>query len=194
MKTTVQQIIGNWDVGYTLDKHTISSTFLGNDANGRPHFDTKRTEVGEAVFLLKYRDDFSQVPGLAREIQTTLCPNFPNIGLVIPMPPSKIRPTQPVTEVAKQLAALIGVSAFEKILLKTPTGKALKDIGSKAEKAEALQGAITLNDQIAGDGRWNALIVDDLYDSGATLEAACAVLRTYPKIGKIYVAALTRKT
>jgi hypoxanthine phosphoribosyltransferase len=49
------------------------------------------------------------------------------------------------------------------------------------------------NGEITTDGRWNVLVVDDLFDSGASMDAACAVLRKYPKVGKIYVAALTWK-
>lgn len=50
-----------------------------------------------------------------------------------------------------------------------------------------------LNPQITNEGRWNALLVDDLHDSGATLDEACRVLRTYEKIGSIYVATMTWK-
>lgn len=39
----------------------------------------------------------------------------------------------------------------------------------------------------------DALVLDDLFDSGASMKAACSVLRTYAKIDKIFVAALTWK-
>jgi hypoxanthine phosphoribosyltransferase len=39
----------------------------------------------------------------------------------------------------------------------------------------------------------NALVLDDLFDSGASMEAACTVLRTYAKIDKIFIAAFTWK-
>ncbi|WP_454743965.1 hypothetical protein [Cupriavidus necator] len=85
----------------------------------------------------------------------------------------------------------VKLNCFEDILRKATTGRALKDIGSKDERAKVLAGAITLNDEIRGDGRWNVLLVDDLYDTGASLEAATTVLRTYKKIGRIYVAAVS---
>jgi predicted amidophosphoribosyltransferase len=77
------------------------------------------------------------------------------------------------------------------MLLKTPNGTSLKNLKGKDEKIAALAGTLTLNPVIETEGTWNVLLVDDLYQSGASMEAACAVLRNYEKIGKIYVAALT---
>lgn len=39
----------------------------------------------------------------------------------------------------------------------------------------------------------NLLLIDDLFDTGASMEAACAILRGIEAIGSIYVAALTCK-
>jgi len=63
----------------------------------------------------------------------------------------------------------------------------------KVTKFAAIGDSFSVNDEITTDGRWNVLVVDDLFDSGASMDAACAVLRKYPKVGKIYVAALTWK-
>ena len=62
MKVNVQAIHGNWDLGYTLDKHMLSSTYLGDNEQGHPQFDSVRTEVGEALFQLKYRSAFQKIP------------------------------------------------------------------------------------------------------------------------------------
>ena len=51
------RIDGPWDTGFTLDVHTVSSHYLGDDANGHPQFDTTRSELGEAVYRCKYRSD-----------------------------------------------------------------------------------------------------------------------------------------
>ncbi len=50
-----------WVDGYTLDYHTISSVYLGDDELGNPQFDTKRSEVGEFLYRLMYRSDLTAV-------------------------------------------------------------------------------------------------------------------------------------
>lgn len=191
MKNSVKQIFGNWNLGYVLDKHTISSTAIGTDAYGHTIFDTTRTEVGEALYQLKYKGDWSQIEGLAVELVKSVCHKFPHIGMVIPMAASKGRQRQPVTELAKEVGRLLNVPCFDAMLVKAPNGKSLKDLNSKAEKLEALQGTLSVNEIIAAEGKWNALLVDDLFHTGASLEAACAILKSYVKVDKIYVGALS---
>lgn len=196
MKVIIKEIAGNWDKGYALDKHIVSSTFTGHNEYGHATFDTIRTEAGEATFQLKYRSDWSQVEQLAQAIVEHIVPKFQNIGLVIPVPASKLRQRQPVYEVAQSVAKKIAVNSFEGIVTKAAPDAAcpaLKDLGSKAEKVAALEGRFSLKDTINGEGKWNALVIDDLFDTGASMEAVCATLRTYPKINKIYVATLTWK-
>jgi hypothetical protein len=50
MKIDPRPIAGPWDVGFTLDVHTVSAEFLGYDLDGRPLFDTLRSEIGELLF------------------------------------------------------------------------------------------------------------------------------------------------
>ena len=71
MKNTVRKIEGKWDLGYVLDKHVLSSIYTGDNAQGRAQFDTLRSEVGEALFQLKYRQDWKQIPLLAAEMAAT---------------------------------------------------------------------------------------------------------------------------
>ena len=35
---------GNWTKGLAFDWHTLASTYLGDDAHGRPQFDNTRKE------------------------------------------------------------------------------------------------------------------------------------------------------
>lgn len=194
LKAKLRQIAGNWTDGYVLDKHTLHSQFAGYNAYGYATYDTTRTEAGEALFQLKYRQDFDQVKPLAKAVVRHIVPRFEDIGLVVPAPASTARARQPVPEVAKAVADRIGVPFFDNLVIKSAVlanSSSLKNMDTKEEKIAALEGRFVLNKVITNSGKWNALVVDDLYQTGATMEAVCETLAGYSKIGNVYVAALT---
>ncbi|MCX6591297.1 MAG: hypothetical protein NTZ56_07210 [Acidobacteria bacterium] len=118
MPSSIRQITGNWDLGFVLSKHSISSIPSGTTSTGRTLFDTKRTEIGEALYRLKYQSDWTRVPVLAEALASTIYPKFQDVGILIPMPASKARPKQPVTEITKALGALVGIAVFEGLVTK----------------------------------------------------------------------------
>ena len=192
MTVNIKEITGVWTLGYSLDKHTTSSTPIGYNASGYMQYNTIRPEAGEALFQLKYRSDYSQIPLIAQQMNTSFGEVFSSAGLVIPMPASKARNRQPVTEIAREVARLKGVPCYENLIVKTKETPAMKDISSREEKVEALMEAFMVND-VLNEGLYDALIIDDLFDTGSTLEAATNVLRGYNKIRNIYVATVTRR-
>ena len=192
MQVNVQRIYGNWDIGYSLDKHSISSVFIGHNEYGHPQFDTTRTEVGEALYQLKYNSDRNQVSILGQQIIDSLGRYFQSASLVLPMPASKQRAFQPVSEIAKQVSGLLNIPYFDNFLVKTAYTAQVKNMPSKEERVKALYSSFKLNDVLA-EGAYNALILDDLYDTGSSLEAATSMLRQCTKINKIFVATITRK-
>jgi len=194
MKVRLRRISGEFDDGYALDKHTASSVFIGHNEYGHPQFDTTRTPAGEAIFQLKYRGDFDQVKPLAKAVVRNVVPHFPKIGLVMPAPASTTRERQPVYEVASLVAERMNVPLFDNLIEKSAVAAntgSLKNMNTRAEKDEALQGRYLLNKPITNKGRWNVLVVDDLYHTGATMDAVCSLLAQYDKISGVYVAALT---
>ncbi len=196
MEVQVKKLHGSWDLGYALHKHTLSSVYIGDDEFGHPRFDTSRSEPGEALYQLKYRSDWKQVGPLAEQVRTTLIPLFGKIGLIIPMPASTARARQPVNEIAKELGRLTRIPVFDNIVVKasSPQGNPqLKNLQTREEKDAALHGKFSINPGISNDGNWNALLLDDLFDTGATMDAVCKTLRTYQKINQIYVASITWK-
>lgn len=192
MEVNIQRINGSWDLGYSLDKHVLQSTYIGENQWGHPDFDNTRSEVGEALYKLKFRSDFNQVQPIAEQISASLAPCFPSASLIIPMPPSKQRTRQPVIEVARQVAMNMGIPCYENLLVKTSSTPQMKDIVSRDEKVETLSKAFTVYD-VLEEGSYDLLIIDDLFDTGSSLEAATKVLRGYSKIRNIYVATVTRK-
>ena len=192
MEVNIQRINGNWDLGYSLDKHVLQSIYLGENQWGHAEFDTTRSEVGEALFLLKYRSDYAKIPEIANQISESLSQYFSTACLVIPMPASKQRVRQPVREIALKVAENMKIPCLENLLIKSVNTPQMKDIDSREDKVNTLVKAFTIND-VLGDGNYDVLIVDDLYDTGSSLEAATKVLREYSKIRNIYVATVTRK-
>ncbi|HEY4356873.1 MAG TPA: hypothetical protein VGN16_14075 [Acidobacteriaceae bacterium] len=196
MDVKIRKLNGGWDLGYALHKHTLSSVHIGTDNWGHPRFDTTRSEPGEALFQLKYRNDLTQITPLAKQIQIALLPLFGKVDLIVPVPATTARAKQPVDQLANALGELAKIPVFADMVVKTmPTSGTgtLKDLHSRAEKDAALAGRFTLNECITNDGRWDVLLLDDLFDTGATMDAVCQALRTYRKINRIYVAAITWK-
>lgn len=191
MDVVLRQLHGPWNAGWALNKHMLRSTHLGDDEYGRPRFESVRTDVGEATYQLKYRQDWGQVQPLAKALLEHVVPRLAGIGFIVPMPASTVRARQPVTEVAQALSALSGIPVVPDLLHRSRAAKLLKDLQTKEEKIEAIGDSFAVHDTIQGAGPWNVLVVDDLFHTGASLEAACAALRKYPKVRHVYVAALT---
>jgi len=62
---------GNWKEGWALDLHTLSSILVDPDIR---KFDTKRTPIGEELFLLKYRDERHRTKSIANAAAAFLTP------------------------------------------------------------------------------------------------------------------------
>ncbi|RUT67092.1 amidophosphoribosyltransferase [Morganella morganii] len=193
MKTNIKPLYGSWKEGFALDKHTEWSKPLGENSAGHMQFDTKRTEAGEALYQLKYKQDWSQLYPLARCLADNIKIRFPDVHFVLPMPASTRRTRQPVTEIVQMVSKITGLPHFDHLLLKESGGTPLKNLTGRQEKLDAIGERFSVFDQIQNDGCWKVVVIDDIYHTGASLESACQVLRGYSKVNKIYVATLTRR-
>ncbi len=86
MQVHLRQLHGNWSLGFALHKHTLSSTFTGNNEYGHATFDTRRSDPGEALFRLKYRSDYGQIIPLAIAVAAHIVPRLGAFDAIIPMP------------------------------------------------------------------------------------------------------------
>ncbi len=170
---------GPWLAGWALDFH---SRYDGAEAN--------RGIIGELVYRYKYAGDHVLAGDLAARWVDLLAqhPELPRLGAVVAIPPSTQRSFDPVTALANALAARLSLPFLKGILNKTRATRPQKEMTSLAQKRANVAGAFALNGDVRGK---KLLLVDDLYDSGATLCEAARVLAR-AGAGAIVVLTLTK--
>jgi competence protein ComFC len=183
-----KEIKGAWDVGFVLDVHTISSTMIGYNEFGYPEFDTQRSPLGELVYRLKYKNDNKALDAISETIATFVIDQESVIDAIVPMPPSKSRAWQPVMEIASQLTRLLNIALDATSLRKTKVTAQMKDIGDFSERAAVLREAFSAAPALAGK---RILLIDDLFQSGATMNVAADTLKN-AGVSFILAIALTR--
>jgi len=184
------KIEGNWEVGYALDVHTVSSQFLGYDELGRGMFDTERSQIGQLLYSLKYQHDKSVIAEIVRLVLKFA--TFKTIDAIIPVPPSDIhRPSQPVLEVAQAIGARLNLPVLADVVKKIKDTPELKNVEDFKERKKILQDAFRVDPFGALDGK-TVLLFDDLYRSGATLSSLTAVLYDQGQAKSVKVLTLTK--
>ncbi|MEE8575157.1 MAG: ComF family protein, partial [Thermodesulfobacteriota bacterium] len=150
-----------------------------------------RSEVGELLYRLKYKNDKSVIKELAQTVGDYIKKRNWEIDVVVPVPPSrKGRDSQPVVLVAKELGYYLGIPVCNDCLVKTKETTESKNIDSYSERKALLKDAYkVLNSDLLGG---NVLLIDDLFGSGATLNSTVTALRESEKVGKIYAVTLTK--
>ena len=185
-KFQVRKILGKWRVGYALDLQTLSSTPIGYNEFGHMQFDTKRSEVGELLYRLKYRGDKSVVQELVEAVAAAVGQPSEKIEAIVPVPFSTPRDVQPVTILAEAIGQRLGIPVAD-CVKRTRELTQLKDVYDLDERLKLLEGAHTV-DKAAVNGK-KVLLFDDLYRSGATMNAITTLL--YDEGGARDVVALT---
>jgi len=122
------RIPGRWREGFALDYHTISSEFVGHDEYGHARFETRRSELGELLYRLKYGLDQAVIKEIV-DAAAGFCNSWnPTVGLIVPVPPSRARTQQPVLLLAEALAARLNVECRFDAITRTKSVPELKDI------------------------------------------------------------------
>jgi len=189
IKISPRKIKGNWDNGYALDFHTVSSGYIGDDEYGHPQFETKRTAIGELLYQLKYGQDKSVIESIVTTTGNFVREKSWPIDLVIPVPASRYRSFQPVFALAKRLANNLNVTFCGGCVAKVKNIPELKGVFDFDERAKLLSGAFQV-DRTNVKGK-RILLFDDLYRSGATMNEVSSKLKDLGKAACIYVLVLT---
>jgi len=167
---------GPWFAGWALDYH---SRFVGRNQI--------RSTVGDLVYNYKYQGEHHLANDLVDRwvALVALHPDLPQPQAVIPIPPSTLRKFDPVSHLAQLLASKLAIPAMTNTLGKTRTTQPQKELNSLVAKQRNVSGAFNLKEDVTG---LHLLLIDDLYDSGATL---CEAARTLTKGNPASIIVLT---
>jgi len=174
--------------GFVLDYHTISSTPTGDPYY---RFDTKRTDLGELLFRLKYRSaGTAALYDIVDTVERFVRGWNPPIECIVPAPASLTRKAQPSVEIVRGLAARLSLPVFEGAVAKVKATPQMKNIDEWTERQRLLAEAIQVGtDDVRGKC---ILLVDDLIESGSTLRRVAEVLLKDAGARAVYVLVLTR--
>ena len=174
-KYQARKLKGSWKDGYVLDLHTISSVMIGHNEYGHPEFDTTYSEIGALLNRLKYHNDKSSLPTLVEAAVSFIRSWEIEFTAIVPVPPTKVyRTFQPVLALSTEIASVLEVPMLKSAIRKAKQIPELKNVYDPEERKRLLGGAFEANaEAIKGQ---KILLVDDLYRSGATMNAITEVL------------------
>jgi len=167
---------GPWSLGVALGMHA-------EDSEG-----TERSAIGALLAEFKYAGYRALARPLGEALARAVAPWHPEV--VVHVPYTRRSSFEPACELSRATARALRVRCLPHFIARTRTIIPQKDLTSLSEKKENICEAFRVRRPELVRGR-RALIVDDVYDSGATLEEAWRVAR---KAGaaEIAVAAVTK--
>jgi ATP-dependent DNA helicase RecQ len=173
-----RQLSGPWNTGWALGFH---SRYQGSEWT--------RSPVGELAFRLKYQGDFNAIPPLVQKIKDLIQdhPEIAQVDAVIPVPSSVQREKDPVSSLASEIAKQVKINYWP-VLAKSRKTEQQKQFQTLAQKKANVAGAFQLQSSVKGK---RLLVLDDLFDSGATLEEITKLLKQ-SGADKVNVLTITR--
>jgi predicted amidophosphoribosyltransferase len=163
---------------------------VGQDDQGHPLFETRRTPAGELLYRLKYKGDREAVRDLVAAAADFLRAWRPPVDMLVSVPASRGRALQPVALLAAALARELGLEFCRDCVRRTREHAELKDVHEYDARLRILADAHAV-DRTRVQGR-AVLLFDDLYRSGATMNSITTALYDAGAAAAVYGLTLTR--
>ena len=150
-----RRILGKWREGFALDIHTLASIPIGHNEYGHMQFDTTRSELGELLYRLKFKNDETVIPEIADAAVAFVKEWNPGVEIMVPVPPSAHRALQPVLVLGNAISHKLDIP-FVDCVSKTRDAPQLKNVYDLDERLRLLKGLHAVDASATG-GRKFAL-------------------------------------
>lgn len=169
------RVFGPWKEGYAFSMHSVRSECIGEDEFGHKVFNTIRTEMGELLYRLKYRQQEDTIEAIVEKLLSNddFLRFFSSVSGIITIPSSNLwRRIQPVPAIASIIAAELS-KTYHPYVLFSENREQVKNLDIN-DRESILNSSVRLNTTgLNPDASY--VIFDDVYSSGSTL-------RTYTRI------------
>jgi predicted amidophosphoribosyltransferase len=181
------QIKGNWDLGWVLDKHCVQNKYSKSNTEK----ETRRTELGEAIYKFKYGktgSSFLEIEPIAFTFGKFISNRneLLEVDAILYTPATnRNRKYNPIELIAKKVGKYLDIPVSDDYLLKIKETVEMKDLYDFEARKINVKGAFKIADQRFINKK--LLILDDIIDSGETLSTIVSELRSEGKPAKIFV-------
>jgi predicted amidophosphoribosyltransferase len=146
--------------------------------------------MGELLYRLKYGNDPKAVGEIVETVIDFLRSWKLEVDFIVPVPPSKERKFQPLLAVAEALSERTGIPLCSECISKMKATGQLKDEADYGKKVEALNNVLVVDGGLTQGAR--ILLIDDLYQTGATVSTIAQKLIQDGAARAVYLLTLTK--
>lgn len=136
-----------------------------------------KTTLGKLIHCFKYKSDQKAGEILADLIAELIKEKYSAAEAIETVPPSfTSRIFQPIDYLTELVSSKTGLPWLKDVLSRTRLSKRQKDLRSWSEKKRNVKGLFKVNNGESVRAK-KIVVLDDVYDSGATLDEICSVLK-----------------
>ena len=162
---------------------------MGVNEFGHDVFDNKRSDLGELLYRMKYREDRAAASAIVETAVVFLQRSRNKFDVIVPVPPSGSRPVQPVRIVAEGIGEALDLPVAECVSVTRPATQ-LKGVVDPEKRTELLEGLYSV-ERAQTRGK-SVLLFDDLYRSGATMNVVTELLMSEGRAAAVRALTITR--
>ena len=138
---------------------------------------------------MKYNGDKRVVPEIVEAVEKLIKKWNPVVDILVPVPPSTPRTVQPVLVLAEAISQRLSI-LLAACVSRVRNIPQLKDVPDLDERLKLLDGLHAVNESATRGKR--ILLFDDLYRSGATMNAITTELYEKGKASEVFALTITR--